>query len=71
FNYTIPTGIVLGSEGRGLRRLIREKCDKILSIPLFGRIHSLNVAAAASVFLFEVVRQRTAQKMNKRGAETV
>jgi 23S rRNA (guanosine2251-2'-O)-methyltransferase len=59
FNYTIPVGIVLGSEGRGLRRLIREKCDKILSIPLLGRVNSLNVAAAAAVFFFEVVRQRT------------
>ncbi len=59
FDYTIPVGIVLGSEGRGLRRLIREKCDKVLSIPLLGRVNSLNVAAAAAVFFFEVVRQRT------------
>jgi 23S rRNA (guanosine2251-2'-O)-methyltransferase len=58
FDYTIPVGIVLGSEGRGLRRLIREKCDKVLSIPLFGRLNSLNVAAAAAIFFFEVVRQR-------------
>lgn len=62
FDYTVPTGIVLGSEGRGLRRLVREKCDKLLSIPLFGRINSLNVAAAAAVFFFEVVRQRMARK---------
>ncbi len=62
FDYTIPIGIVLGSEGRGLRRLVREKCDKVLSIPLFGRIRSLNVAAAAAIFFFEVVRQRTAGK---------
>lgn len=58
FDYTLPIGIVLGSEGRGLRRLVREKCDKVLSIPLFGRLSSLNVAAAAAVFFFEVVRQR-------------
>jgi 23S rRNA (guanosine2251-2'-O)-methyltransferase len=62
FDYTIPVGIVLGSEGRGLRRLIREKCDKVLSIPLLGRVNSLNVAAAAAVFLFEVVRQRSPRK---------
>jgi 23S rRNA (guanosine2251-2'-O)-methyltransferase len=62
FDYTIPIGIVLGSEGRGLRRLVKAKCDKLLSIPLFGRLNSLNVAAAAAVFLFEVVRQRMAQK---------
>jgi 23S rRNA (guanosine2251-2'-O)-methyltransferase len=58
FDYTQPVGIVLGSEGKGLRPLIRRKCDKILSIPLPGKINSLNVASAASVFLFEVVRQR-------------
>jgi 23S rRNA (guanosine2251-2'-O)-methyltransferase len=58
FDYTIPVGLVLGSEGKGLRRLVREKCDKILSIPLFGKITSLNVAAAAAIFMYEVVRQR-------------
>ncbi len=58
FDYTVPVGIVLGSEGRGLRRLTKERCDKLLSIPLFGRVNSLNVAAAAAVFFYEVVRQR-------------
>jgi 23S rRNA (guanosine2251-2'-O)-methyltransferase len=62
FDYTGPTGIVLGSEGRGLRRLIREKCDRLLSVPLFGRVNSLNVSAAAAVFLFEVARQRLLKK---------
>ncbi len=61
FDYTVPIGIVLGSEGRGLRRLVREKCDQVLSIPLLGRVNSLNVAAAAAVFFFEVARQRLAQ----------
>jgi 23S rRNA (guanosine2251-2'-O)-methyltransferase len=58
FDYTGPVGIVLGSEGRGLRRLVREKCDKVLSIPVCGRVNSLNVAAAAAIFFFEVARQR-------------
>jgi 23S rRNA (guanosine2251-2'-O)-methyltransferase len=58
FDYTQPVGIVLGSEGKGLRPLIRKKCDKILSIPLRGKVNSLNVASAASVFLFEVARRR-------------
>jgi len=58
FDYTQPVGIVLGSEGRGLRPIIRKACDKVLSIPLAGRVTSLNVAAAAAVFLFEVLRQR-------------
>ena len=61
FDYTVPVGIVMGSEGKGLRPLVRKRCDKILSIPLFGRINSLNVSAAAAIFLFEVARQRTSQ----------
>ncbi|HYA48626.1 MAG TPA: 23S rRNA (guanosine(2251)-2'-O)-methyltransferase RlmB [Burkholderiales bacterium] len=60
FDYTLPVGIVLGSEGRGLRPLVRKTCDRLLSIPLAAGVESLNVAAAASVFLFEVVRQRSA-----------
>jgi 23S rRNA (guanosine2251-2'-O)-methyltransferase len=59
FDYAQPVGIVLGSEGKGLRPLIRRKCDQILSIPVRGRVNSLNVASAAAIFLFEVVRQRT------------
>ncbi len=62
FDYTGPVGIVLGSEGKGLRPLVRRTCDKVLSIPLAGKVTSLNVAAAAAVFLFEVVRQRRASK---------
>jgi len=60
FDYTLPVGIVLGSEGRGLRSIVRKSCDKLLAIPLSGKVNSLNVASAASVFLFEVVRQRRA-----------
>lgn len=59
FDYTLPVGLVFGSEGKGLRPLIRKKCDKILSLPLQGRVTSLNVAAAAAIFLYEVLRQRT------------
>ncbi len=58
FDYTLPVGLVFGSEGKGLRPLIRKKCDKILSLPLLGRVTSLNVAAAAAIFLYEVLRQR-------------
>jgi len=58
FDYTLPVGLIFGSEGKGIRPLVREKCDKILSIPLLGNITSLNVGAAAAIFLYEVVRQR-------------
>jgi len=58
FDYTSPVAIVLGSERKGLRRLIKDKCDCLLSLPLSGQVNSLNVASAAAVFMYEVVRQR-------------
>jgi 23S rRNA (guanosine2251-2'-O)-methyltransferase len=58
FDYTVPLGLVLGSEGRGLSSLVKKKCDKILSIPLLGEVASLNVASSAAIFMYEVVRQR-------------
>ena len=49
--------LVLGSEGFGVSRLVREKSDFILSIPMYGQVNSLNVSAAASVLVFEAARQ--------------
>ncbi len=54
------TAIVLGGEGKGVRRLVREHCDYTLSLPLLGRISSLNVSVAAGILLYEVLRQRMA-----------
>ncbi|MCP2518874.1 23S rRNA (guanosine(2251)-2'-O)-methyltransferase RlmB [Candidatus Aminicenantes bacterium AC-335-K20] len=65
FDYTLPIALVFGSEGKGLRRLIKEKCDKILSIPLFGKVNSLNVSIAVSIFLYEIVKQRKLNLQDK------
>ena len=54
-----PAAIVIGSEGDGMGRLVRENCDFIVSIPMRGKINSLNASAAAAVLLYEAVRQRT------------
>lgn len=57
-NLTGPIGLVIGNEGSGVSRLVREKCDYIASIPMKGDIDSLNASVAAGVLAYEIVRQR-------------
>ncbi len=57
-NLTGPIGLVIGSEGEGVSRLVKEKCDFITKIPMFGDIDSLNASVAAGVLAYEIVRQR-------------
>ena len=58
WDLTLPTAIVVGAEGHGLRRLVRERCDQVVSIPMLGHVGSLNVSVATAVVLYEAVRQR-------------
>lgn len=58
-DFTGPMALVIGSEGDGMGRLVRERCDFIVNIPMKGRVTSLNAAAAAAVTMYEVLRQRS------------
>ena len=61
FEYKMGTdvkAIVLGSEGKGMRRLTKELCDSLISIPMLGQVESLNVSVASGIFLSEIRRQR-------------
>jgi RNA methyltransferase, trmH family, group 3 len=57
-NLTGAIGLVIGSEGNGVSRLVKEKCDFVVKIPMFGQIDSLNASVAAGVLSYEIVRQR-------------
>ena len=61
-NLTGPIGLVIGNEGEGVGRLVKEKCDMIASIPMKGDIDSLNASVAAGVLAYEIVRQRLFHK---------
>ncbi len=65
WDWTVPSALFLGGEGAGLHRLVRERCDALVRIPLLGQIESLNVSVAAGVILYEALRQRTAEKLKR------
>ena len=58
WDWKTPTALVLGNEGQGLHRLVRERCDALVRIPTYGRLESLNVSVAAGILLYEARRQR-------------
>jgi len=61
-DYTLPTALVVGAEGQGLRRLVRDTCDRLVRIPMGGAVESLNASVACGVVLFEASRQRRHRK---------
>jgi 23S rRNA (guanosine2251-2'-O)-methyltransferase len=61
WDWTVPSALFLGGEGTGLHRLVRERCDALVRIPVHGRIESLNVSVAAGIILYEALRQRSAR----------
>jgi 23S rRNA (guanosine2251-2'-O)-methyltransferase len=67
WDWTRPSAIVLGGEGSGLHRLVRENCDALVRIPVHGKIDSLNVSVAAGIILYEAVRQRAQSIEQVRG----
>lgn len=67
---TGPLGLVVGSEGRGMRRLVQEHCDFLVKLPMHGKVESLNAAVAGAIALFEVLRQREQKEINTKGEST-
>lgn len=58
FDGTMPLGLVIGSEGKGMGRLIRDKCDFLIQLPMAGAVTSLNASVAAALLMYEVYRKR-------------
>lgn len=64
-----PLGLVMGGEGRGLRRLTRERCDALVRLPMLGQVESLNVSVATGICLYEALRQRRPATTDAAGAK--
>jgi 23S rRNA (guanosine2251-2'-O)-methyltransferase len=65
WDWTAPSALFIGGEGSGLHRLVRERCDSLVRIPLLGRIESLNVSVATGIILYEALRQRNVAKSKR------
>ena len=59
FDYSVPCAIVIGNEGKGIGSLIAKKCDEIISLPMLGKINSLNASVAAGIIMYQVVKSRS------------
>jgi len=66
YDFTGPSAIVMGGEGKGLRRLVKEHCDELLAIPMSGHLDSFNVSVASAIFMAELARQRMSKKHAKK-----
>ena len=64
-DYNMDCALILGAEGKGLHDLVKKKCDFLVSIPMLGKVPSLNVSVAGAVVMYEIVRQRRAQDRDK------
>jgi 23S rRNA (guanosine2251-2'-O)-methyltransferase len=62
FDLDVPLALVIGSEGKGLRKTVREDCDSLVSLPMRGKVNSLNVSVAAGIMIYEVTHQRIKKK---------
>lgn len=65
FDMSVPLAVVLGSEGTGIRPVVKDACDALLALPMLGRISSLNVSVSAGIAIYEVLRQRKEKSCNK------
>jgi 23S rRNA (guanosine2251-2'-O)-methyltransferase len=65
WDLTLPTALVVGAEGHGLRRLVRERCAQVVTIPMLGHVGRLNVSVATAVVLYEAVRQRRSRSRGR------
>jgi 23S rRNA (guanosine2251-2'-O)-methyltransferase len=65
WDWTVPSALFLGGEASGLHRLVKERCDQLVRIPLLGRLESLNVSVAAGVILYEALRQRSSSEIER------
>ena len=64
-NLTGPLALVVGNEGKGMSRLVREHCDLLIRLPMYGHVNSLNAAVAGSIALYEALRQRDIQRSSR------